>query len=153
MEDCGISFTLLKKSVAKVIFGVGKIRAHFQRFPVMSNRFVNLAFLRKNDAQIIMSHPATRVSGNRGPPERFNVSVHRALAPGEHGKRRNNTNCRAEDEMTTLFERSSQSCDTGGRKRDWTDAGQVLIMVRHKGVAKCVEHDETDYRAERRYKK
>ncbi len=55
--------------------------------------------------------------------------------------------------MTALFERSSQSCDTGGRKRDWTDAGQVLVMVCHKGVAKGIKHDEAEYRAECRYKK
>src|SRR6266550_909565 len=79
MEDCGIDFPFLEKSVAKVIIGVGKIRAQFQRFPVMSNRFVNLVLLCKDDAQIVMSHPAIRVSGNCGPPERFDVSVHRAL--------------------------------------------------------------------------
>src|SRR4029077_19748930 len=104
MDDCGVNFPFLKKSVAKIIIGVCKIGAHFQRFPVMSNRFVNVAFLRKNDAQIIMRHPATRTSGNRGPPERVNVSVQPALAPGEQGKRRNNTNRCAEDEMTVLFE-------------------------------------------------
>src|SRR5437868_15312344 len=100
-----------------------------------------------------MSHPATRVSGNCSPPERFNVSVHHALAPGKHGKRCKNTKRCAEDEMMALFERSGQRCDTGGHKRDWTDAGQVLVMVCHKGVAKGIEHDEAEYRAERRYKK
>src|ERR1700747_2349764 len=100
-----------------------------------------------------MSHPATWISGNRGPPERFDVRVHRALAPRKHGKRCKKTNRCAEDEMTTLFERSSQSCDTGGCQRDWTDAGQVLVMVCDKGVAKGIEHDEPEYRAECRYKK
>src|SRR5438105_985864 len=100
-----------------------------------------------------MSHPAIRVSGNGGTPKRFDVSVHRALAPGKHGKRSKNTNSCAEDEMTTLFARGGKSCDTGGSQRDWTDAGQVLVMVRYECVAKRIEHDEADYRAESRSKK
>ena len=153
MEECGVDFPFLEKNVAKIIISIGKIRAHFQSFPVMSNRFVNLVLLCQDDAQIVMSHPAIRVSANSGSPERFDVNVHRALAPGKHSNHRKKTNSCAEDEMTTPFERGRQSCDTGGSQRDWTDTSQVLVMVRYKGVAKCVEHDEADYRAECRYKK
>ena len=152
MEDCGIDFPFLEKGVAKIIIRVCKIRAHFQSFPVMSNRLVNFILLGKDDAQIVMSHPAIRVSGNCRPPESFNVSVHRALAPSKQRKHRNNTNRCTEDEMTTFFERGSQSCDTCGSERNWTDAGQVLVMVRDKGVAERIEHDEADNRTERRYK-
>src|SRR6266508_3002698 len=43
--------------------------------------------------------------------------------------------------------------ETGRRQRDRTDTGQVLIMVGHKRVAKCVKHDEPQHRAQCRNEK
>ena len=100
-----------------------------------------------------MSHPASGVSGNRRPPECFDVSVHRALPPSQHSQHGNNRDRYAKDEITAGFEGASQIRNTRGGERDRSNARQILVMVRDKGVTKCVEHDEAQDWAECRDEK
>jgi len=102
-----VGFTFLEKRVAKIIIRVREIWLHLQSFPVMSDCLVNFAFLKKYDAQIIVSHPAGGVSCQRRPPERFDVSIHRALPPSQHRQGRNHGDRRAKDQTTAPFESAS----------------------------------------------
>jgi len=50
----------------------------------MRNRIVKLAFFKQYDAQIVVSHPATGISGQSRAPERFDVAIHRGLSPRQY---------------------------------------------------------------------
>src|SRR5205085_5258044 len=44
------------------------------------------------------------------------------------------------------FDKSDECCRNNG---NWTDAGQVLIIVRDKGVTEGAEHDKAKQRSQR----
>ena len=84
MQNGLVVFAFVEESIAKVILGVAEIRLQLQRRPVLRDCFIDFPFLEKDDSEIVVSHPASGVSGQRRAPQRFDVSVHRTLSPREY---------------------------------------------------------------------
>jgi len=91
----------------------------------MSNRVVDFAFLEQDDAQIIVSHPAAGFLPRR-PPERFDVSVHRALPPGQHGEDSNDTNPAPKSKRRRTSKGVSRTGNTCASQRIGPITGQIL---------------------------
>jgi len=51
----------------------------------MRNSFIGLSLLEQHRTEIVVGHPGIGISFNRGLPEGFDVSIHRALPPSENG--------------------------------------------------------------------
>src|SRR5262249_1466931 len=102
---------------------------------------IDLAFLEKDDAEVCMSHPALRVSCKSNVPEPFDVAIHRSLPPRQCRQHRNCKYCRAPNK-DTLFKRVGQTDYPRRGKGDRPDTRQILVVIRHKGITECEEHDE-----------
>src|SRR5438128_1563370 len=153
ISDCLVHFAFLEKRTAEIVIRIPKIRLHFQSCPVIGDCLVNFAFLEKHNSQVIVRHPAIGISGQRRPPERFDVAVHRALPPRQCRQGCNNTHRRTQNQGATPLKRVGQIGHTRRSERNWSDTSQILVMVCDKRVAKCVEHDEAQYWTEGRYEK
>ena len=119
----------------------------------MRNRLVELTFFKQHDPEIVVSHPAARISRESCAPERFDIAIHCRLSPRQCRQDCHYTERRGQNYDAALLEGIGQINQTGRDQGDGADTGQILIMIGHKRVAECVKHDEPQHRAERRDEK
>src|SRR5213080_4806465 len=95
MNDRFVDSFLLNKSVAESHLGIWIIWLARYGSVAISDCLVHLAFLEKHNAQVIVSHPAIGISGQRRPPERFDVAIHGGLSPRQRRQDCDHTEHRA----------------------------------------------------------
>src|SRR5262245_18421855 len=115
----------------------------------MSNCIVNLTLLKKDKPNIGMSHPAFRVLSQRAAPKRFHKRVCRGLPPRQCPQGCNDQKCTGYNDGAVLRKLARQSNNACARKRNGTDARQILVMVCHERIPKREQHDQSEYWAKR----
>src|SRR6266513_1495108 len=110
----------------------------------------DIAFLKQLTAEIMFCHPATWIPLDGRSPECLDVAITQALPPGEYCQRAEDQNTKREKKPWPKPRRFGELHQTSGNQCDRTDAGEILVMVRHERVAKRVEHDESQHRTESR---
>ncbi len=78
-----IDFPLLQQSAPEVVMRFGIIGMQPKRLSVLINRIVDVALFELDDAEVVVGHPTTCISGDRCSPKRFYVAIHRTLPPAQ----------------------------------------------------------------------
>jgi hypothetical protein len=76
----------LHQGGAQVEPGLDGVRLELQGFLEMRHGFRGPPLLEQQFAQVVEGHEGLGIALEGGPPERFGVGVHVALAPGEGGE-------------------------------------------------------------------
>ena len=117
-----------------------------KRLLVLLDRVLNAAFFELNHAEIVVGHPATWIFRDGCTPEPFQIVIRRALSRRQHTQETQNREASGDHGPLQGLARPAQGHEAGRGESDRADAGQVLIMVRHEGVAKGVKHDKAEQR-------
>src|SRR5207244_12459406 len=112
-----------------------------------------IAFLKLNVSKCIVGHPATWIFSECCSPKFFQIEISVTVPPGQQTEANQNSAAAGDYEPVQGFAGSTWCRQACGSERDRADAGQVLVMVRHKCEPKSVKHDKAEQRAQRRDKK
>ncbi len=124
-----------------------------KRSLILINCVIDVTFFLLNNSEIVVGHPRLRIFGYGCSPKSFKVAIHRALSPGQNAKAHRDGEPAAPRNPLPVSDLFGQCRETGGHDGDRADTSQILVMVRDKGVAKRVEHDESEQGAQRRDEK
>jgi hypothetical protein len=142
MSDRFIQSPLFAQAQAEIVRSFRVIRLDFQGLSKMDHCLIDLTLLHKGVAKIVLRHPRIGILTKGCLPECFGIGIHLTLLPRQYAQHYQQH--RAQYRLKNPAQPHLHPCC---RQRQGTDAGQILVMIRHERIQKCVQHNKSQNRA------
>ena len=140
MGDGLLDLPAAGQDVAQVAVGLGVVGVELQGLAEMGDRIVDPAADDQGVAEIVVGHPANGIPRDRRSIKCLHVGVHLALPPTERSQYSHQQQAQREFRCPPAFPAPpDEPGDFGRHRHDDRQAGQVLKMVGHEGVAEWVD--------------